>query len=341
MAVTLNDIARLANVGKSTVSQTLRNHPNSRNLRKETREKIRKIAGELGYCSNENAISLRTGNVKLIALIANDDPQSNTLLYFNFPGIIRAASERGYGVKIFTDRDIKETFHQINADRISLVLSLSVREDKREETALYAEKMHLDLVYFFEHSHGKYPSVNVDNIRAGHDAVKYLVSKGHSRIGFVATGMFFQYQRDRYEGFCKGLKECSLPLKKSFVIKENEDITSCVEKLLSLPAEKRPTALFCSTDSLAMKVQHIALAKGLKLPEDLSVVGFSNSNVCPMAAVPLTSMDDNFDERAFLAIKVLLKEIPDGKYPRNRSFTVPSRIVERESVYKLNHNTEI
>ena len=339
MTVTLNDIARLANVDKSTVSMTLRNHPNARNLRRETREKIRKIADELGYCSNENAISLRTGNVKLIALIAEDSPQSSSLLYFNFPGIIRAASEKGYGVKIFTDCNTEETFRRINADRITYVLSLSVSEAKRQETALFAEKMGLDLVYFFNHSHGKYPSVNVDNILAGYDAVKYLVSKGHSRIGFVATGMGFPYQRDRYEGFCKGLKDCSLPLCDSFIINEKEDITSGVEKILSLPREKRPTALFCSTDSLAVKVQHIALKKGLELPEELSVVGFSNSIVCSMAAVPLTSMDENFDERAFLALKVLFKEIPEEDYPQNRTFTVSSRIVERESVYKQNSDT--
>lgn len=338
MAVTLNDIARLANVDKSTVSMTLRNHPNARNLRRETREKIRKIADELGYCSNENAISLRTGNIKLIALIADDSPRSNTLLYFNIPGIIRAASERGYGVKIFTDCNIEETFRRINADRITYVLSLSIHEAKRQETAFCAEKMGLDLVYFFEHAHGKYPSVNVDNIRAGCDAVKYLISKGHSRIGFVATGMSFQYQRDRYDGFCKGLKESELPLHKSFIINQNEDIFSDMEKLLSLPAEERPTAFFCSTDSLALKVQHCALKMDLKLPEELSVVGFSNSNVCPMAAVPLTSMDENFDERAFLAIKVLFKEIGKENYPSSGTFMVSSRIVERESVYDLKNH---
>ena len=112
-----------------------------------------------------------------------------------------------------------------------------------------------------------------------------------------------------------------------------------MEKILSLPREKSPTALFCSTDSLAVKVQHIALKKGLELPEELSVVGFSNSIVCSMAAVPLTSMDENFDERAFLALKVLFKEIPEEDYPQNRTFTVSSRIVERESVYKQNSDT--
>ena len=77
---------------------------------------------------------------------------------------------------------------------------------------------------------------------------------------------------------------------------------------------------------------------GLKLPEDLSLVGFSNSIVCSMASVPLTSMDENFDERALLAIKVLFKEIGEENYPSDRTFMVSSRIAERESVYDLKNN---
>lgn len=333
MAVTLNDIARLANVDKSTVSMTLRDHPNAKNLRKETREKIRKIAKELGYCSNENAISLRTGKVKLIALIAHDDPQGNALNFFNIPGIIRAASERGYGVKIFTDRSIEVTFQKLNADRIRLVLSLSVDKEKRSLSALLAEKMGLDLVFLFEQPHGKYPSINVDSFQSAVSAVEYFASLGHTKIGYIATGNQFAYQQKKYEGFIHGMQKLSLRIEKSRIIME-ENVEELLTQLLSLPEKKRPTALFCSTDSLGMLSERIALKMALKIPEELSLIGFSNSIVCSMAAVPLTSMDENFEERALLAVKVLLKEIGTQEYPADRNFLIPSRLVIRESVCK-------
>lgn len=113
-----------------------------------------------------------------------------------------------------------------------------------------------------------------------------------------------------------------------------ENVEELLTQLLSLPEKKRPTALFCSTDSLGMLSERIALKMALKIPEELSLIGFSNSIVCSMAAVPLTSMDENFEERALLAVKVLLKEIGTQEYPADRNFLIPSRLVIRESVCK-------
>lgn len=341
MAVTLNDIAKLANVDKSTVSMTLRNHPNSLHLRQETREKIRKLAKDLGYCSNENAISLRTGRIRIIALIAEDAAQDkNAFISVNLSGLIHAASAKGYGIKVFTDQDLKATFRKINADRLSLILSLSIDPEKREETAFLAEKMGLDLVFLFERPHGKYPSINVDNLSGASSAVAYLASMGHKRIGYISTGSTYKYQEERCRGFLEGLADASLKKDPSFILYGKEEIEEDIVRILSLPPRKRPTALFCSTDALAIRVQHIALQLGLSLPDELSIIGFSNSHFCDLAAVPLTSMDENFNERALLAVKVLLKEIPEKDYPANGCFLVPSGLVERKSVKKITNKVK-
>ena len=332
MAVTLNDIAKLANVNKCTVSMTLRNHPNSRNLRKETREKIRKIAAELGYCSNENAISLRTGKVKMIALITQDgDRNSKNLFLFNIPGIVRASSNYGYGIKLFTDEDIEATFRKLHADRINFILSLSIDPEKRIRSAFLAEKMGLKLVFLFEEPQGKFPSINVDNRAGGRTAIQFLVSLGHKKIGYISTGRQYLFQRERFRGFLEGMKEADLSIAEELVLYGKEEIEPEIKRILTLPPEKRPSALFCSTDTLAVKTQHIAMELDLTLPDDLSLIGFSNSLFCDYAAVPLTSIDENFDGKALLGIRILLGEIPEKEFPPENIFLIPPELVERDS----------
>lgn len=335
MAVTINDIARLAQVDKSTVSMTLRNHPNARNLRAETRERIRRIAAELGYRSNAGAVAIRTGKVSVIALIADAAASGRLLLSMNLTGILQEASRFNYGIKIYSDADLDDVFGEINSNRIDFVLSMSVDHAKREITANHARRLGLHLVFLYEHPHEEFPCVNLDNVRAGEIAVEHLASLGHRRIALACSTHLFFYQKERHQGFLSGMRHAGLTVDPELICCGGDDSEDRIRRVLSLPAEQRPTAFFCIADGLAMQVQRIAVRLGLNLPDELSVVGLGNSEACRDVFVPLTSIDENFEERGHLAVDLVLGKLPDAQRLEDGYYLTVPRLIVRESTCRI------
>lgn len=140
MAVTIKDIAKAAQVDKAAVSLTLRNHPEAKRLRPETRERILKAARELGYQRNLLAWSTRTGIVNTIAVIGRFR-KNDILSYTNqmLAGILTTCTQFGYNIKVYPDTNLEAAFEEISRKRISHVISLeaSIRRSagKRRSSA--------------------------------------------------------------------------------------------------------------------------------------------------------------------------------------------------------------
>ncbi len=335
MPVTINDIARLANVDKSTVSMTLRNHPNARNLRAETRERIRKIAHELGYQSNASAVSIRTGQVNTIAVVGEFGRERMVMYSANLAGIIQEASRLNFGIKLFSDQDLKQTFADINANRIRHIISMSVEKEKREETAEYVRKLGLELVYIYEHPHDGHPCVNIDNAEAASQAVRYLASLGHRKIALACVPHLFHYIEERHEGYLRGLEQSGLSPDPELIFC-SEDTEMHIRRLLALPVRKRPTAIFAIGDNLAMLAEKTAVRAGLRLPDDLSIFGFGNDPAGKYALSALSTIEECFEQRGQIAVKILIEK-KCGICPAKTDFyLVPPKLVIRESTKQPN-----
>lgn len=334
MPVTINDIARLANVDKSTVSMTLRNHPNARNLRAETRERIQSIAKELGYQSNANAVSIRTGQVNTIAVIGEFYREKINIFSTNLAGIILEASSLNFGVKLYSDFDLKQTFAAINANRIRHVISMSVEKDKREATADFAAGLGLDLVYIYEHPHNGYPCVNIDNVEAASLAVQHLASLGHRKIALACVPHRYHYIRERHEGYLRGLEQNGLTPDPDLIFCSDAAEES-IRNLLALPARKRPTAIFAIADTLAMLVQRAAVKAGLRLPDDLSVFGFGHDKAGIYSVSPLSTIEECFELRGQIAVKMLVEKKCDLQPVKPGFYLVPPQLVIRESTMQI------
>ncbi len=338
MPVTIHDIARLAHVDKSTVSMTLRNHPNARNLRAETRERIRKIARELGYQSNTSAVSIRTGQVNTVAVIGEFGKERMILYSVNLAGIILEASRLNFGIKLFSDLDLKQTFAAVNANRIRHVISMSVEKKKREETAGYARKLGLDLVYIYEHPHEGYPCVTIDNVEAASQAVRHLASLGHRRIALACVPHCFHYIEERHEGYLRGLEESGLPPDPDLIFC-SDDTETHIRRLLALPARKRPSAVFAIGDNLAMLTEKTAVQVGFRLPDDLSVFGFGNDPAGKYALSSLSTIEECFELRGRIAVKMLIEKKYELSPARPGFYLVPPKLVIRESTVPWNRST--
>ena len=227
--VTINDIARLAHVDKGAVSRTLRNHRDAQRLRPETRERILRIAAELGYQPNQLASSTRTGIVRSIALIGHF---FNSTLYFSasqiISGILSESTKQGYGVKMYDSADLKKAFAEIVGNRIRYLLSFCAERPAREEQARFCRENGIQIVYLYEHAVGEYPAVNIDNLAASSMLVHHLAERGHRRIALLCVPHreeLYSYVRERHEGYFRSMKELGLPV--------DPDLVSCSDDVES------------------------------------------------------------------------------------------------------------
>lgn len=335
MGVTLNDIAKLTGVDAGSVSRILRNHPRAKGLNAETRERVLAEAKKLGYRRNELAATIRTGANRTIAIVGkfidSSFPDDFNIIV---SGVLREATKLDYGLKLYTDDDLGTCFDEMLSHQIKYVLSMSVDTLKRTETAALCRQYNLKLVFVYETSVGEFPAVTTAEKDAVRDTVLYLSALEHKRIAFVCGPHRFSYVTERHEGYLQGVREAGFELMNE-LITCGEDMMEreiTVEKMLSFPQGKRPTAFICIADSLAMMVQRAALKKKLRLPKDVSVIGFGNSHLANFAVSPITSLAQPFMLIGETAVKVLIGEKCDCKPDAQNRYLLPATLIERESV---------
>lgn len=333
--VTIYDISEAAGVSACSVSWVLRDHPRSRNLSLKTRQRILDTAEKMGYIFNQLASATSTGQVNTIAVLLKFNELRN-LAPMNqiMSGVMLETAERKYGVKVFSEDDLDSAFRSIMENRIGKVISLSLDRPYREKTAGLAEKYSLDLVFAYEHGHGRFPAVNTDNAEMTTEAVRYLAAHGHSRIGLLCVPHRWFYVEDRHNGYLNGMAQCGLTIDPRW-ISSTDEIESGVEQILSLPKKERPTAFVALSDSVAMKAQRQAWKMKLRIPEDFSVVGIGDTDASRLAIVPVTTFRETLSETGKLMVRLVLGEKPEISPDEFNVYRTHAEMIERESVFNI------
>lgn len=305
-SVTIREVANAAGVSVCCVSWVLRNHPRSREIGEKTRERVLRIAEEMGYRRNLLASATRSGRVDTIAVLWSFKPElENAPINRIMRGIMQETSVRKFSIKIFPDDDLENTFRLIAENRIDKVISTSVEYDIREKTAALAEKYELDLVFCYERGHRGFPAVNTDNIEMMRRAVRYLVELGHSRIALLCVSHWARYVEERHEGYLLGMKDHGLTVDPRW-IRCSDDIERSVRSMLALPENERPTAFLALDDSCAARAQRTAWECGSRIPEDFSVIGIGDTEVARAVNVPLTTFRECYLESGRMLVRLVL-----------------------------------
>ncbi len=196
--------------------------------------------------------------------------------------------------------------------------------------------------------HGVYgvnaPFVTTDNHNICYNLTRELISMGHTRIAFVATNSTLETSKARFAGYIKALVENNIvPSPEYFVditseLPTHDILISDDPEVFNLPSifksimslKERPTALICVNDAIAIHIEKLALAQGISIPNDLSIVGFDNSDICNHLTVPLTAVAPNYEQIGAEAISIYNRLITKDHVP---SVThVPAKIMWRDSV---------
>jgi LacI family transcriptional regulator len=291
---TIRDVARLAEVSIGTASKAM--NANGR-LRQETREKVLRVAREIGYRPNDLAQSLHRTRSMTVGILSND-----SFGRFTFP-IVEALEEQlaDRGIAIFmcnaTDDPARERQHldQLLGKRIDGLVVTARRSDKRPPVGPFRHK--LPVVYVFSQADDPDAlSLVPDDEGGAHLATAHLTGLGRRRIAYVTGPERFEAVRLRHRGYERALAEAGLPFAPDFYLPgiwAEEWGRDAVARLFD-GRRTVPDALFCGNDQIARGALEALRERGIKVPEDVAVVGFDNWDVMTLAArPPLTSIDMN------------------------------------------------
>jgi LacI family transcriptional regulator len=327
--VTIYEVAREAGVSTATVSRVINDR---RHVREATRSKVEEAMRHLGYVANRSARGLAGGRSRVIGLLVYELGSS----YFNqlIRGIDAATAEIGYDLMLYTTHARRESEAQHAAELASgpvdgLILVLAV------EIGNYVDRLRAQGVPFVLLDHDRdVPGstfVTAANRRGTRDAIEHLIGLGHRRIGFITGTPGTSPARERLAGYRDALRDADLPFDPTLVVKGDflePRGYEATQELLAL--DRRPTAIFTSADTAAFGAIKAARAAGLRVPRDISVVGFDDIPESSLVMPPLTTVRQPLQEMGATAVRLLrrLMDEPDATPRRTELLT---ELIVRES----------
>ena len=328
----LKDVAELAGVSVKTVSNVVNNYPH---VTEKTRLRVQRALEELNYRPNLSARNLRNGKSGLIALAVPeiDFPYFSELARL----VIKVAEERGYTVLIdqtggARDRE-KLVLAGIRPQMVDGIIFSPIETGKED---LLERRDTTPLVLLGEGAtDGILDHVGIDNVKAARVAVQHLLDLGRRRIAAIGAqpGVVVQTGHLRLRGYCEALQEAGIEIDQDLIARapayHRHEGAEAMRKLLEL--KDPPDAVFCFNDLLALGAIRTLINFGLRVPEDVAVVGFDDIEEASYSNPTLTSISPNKEQIARIAMSMLISRMEEGTTTPPREEQVDFRLIARES----------
>jgi LacI family transcriptional regulator len=336
---TIDDVATLAGVGRTTVSRVLNNGPN---VRPEVRNRVQLAVSKLGYKVNVQARNLAGGTSRQIALVHASDLDTEPNSYYHSGlelGALRGCAELGYQLVTHTVNQndpsalqrIVELIDQKRCDGIILTPPFSdnvslVKQIKAKGCPVVSVSGG-DPVRLLT------STVGIDDVRAGDEMAQYLIGLGHRRFGFIKGLSGHVSAEGRFDGFERALKAAGIDVATAAVERGNFTFRSgieCAQHILDRPHP--PTALVCANDDMAAGALLTIHKMGLKIPEEISVTGFDDTPVSEIVWPPLTTVHQPIKTIGRSAVELVVAAISGAAgVPEHRHENIAFRLVVRDS----------
>lgn len=330
--LTIKEIAKKSGFSKSTVSRVLLK---SNKVKRETKGKILKIIKDLEYEPNVIARSLRTKRTNTIGLILGDI--ENPFYSRVARGVLDAAENNDYNVILCNSSyDMKLEEKSIKAllsRQVDGFLITTVKLRKNTIDILQGKKIPFVLIDYKLDMPGISYVVN-DDYYGGKIVGEYLVGLGHKKIGFLGNRKLLSFS-SRYNGFKDVLKKNNLSNDWDFIVNDINDVVEIKTAIRGIINNKeRITSIFAVNDFLAIKTVDNLISIGLKVPRDISVIGYDNINISSMLRVPLTTINQPKYRTGKLATKHLLN-ILEGKIEKPVRIVLKPELIIRQSCIEI------
>lgn len=304
----LEDVADVAGVSHQTVSRVVNNHPN---VSKATREKVETAIAELGYRRNTAARSLVTRRSQTIGVLASELSQygpANTLL-----GVEQAAREAGYFVSIAALREvsreaISDAVNRFMDQSVDGIVVLVPHSDTLQ--ALEVLNPDVPVVLVGSGGEGRFSGAKVDQLRGARLAVEHLIGLGHTRIGHISGPQDWIDGAERARGWREALAASDLDA--DLLIEGDWSAGTGYGIGQKLAADRTATAVFVGNDQMALGLLRALGEAGVRVPEDVSVVGFDDQPEAGYFMPPLTTVRQDFEELGRRCVDLMLRLLADG-----------------------------
>ena len=333
VAATMKDVALQANVSTATVSRALMN---PEKVSQATRNRVEQAALEVGYLPQMQGRNMKRNESRTILVIVPDicDPFFSEVIR----GIEVTAAAQGYLVligdcahqnqqeKTFIDLIITKQIDGMLLLGSRLPFDASIEEQRNLPPMVMANEFAPELGL---------PTVHIDNLTAAFDAVNYLHELGHQRIGCIAGPEEMPLCHYRLQGYVQALRRSGITVDPHYIARGNftyEAGASALEQLLALP--KPPTAVFCHSDIMALGALSWAKRQGLKVPDDLSIIGFDNISLAEFCDPPLTTVAQPRFDIGREAMLLLLNQL-SGQFVDSGSRLLDCELIVRGSTSKI------
>jgi LacI family transcriptional regulator len=339
---TIRDVAAQAKVSIKTVSRVINNVST---VKAHTREKVMRVIRKLDYHPNPSARGLSGARSYLIGLIY--DHQAAYYATGVLAGVVETCRAAHYQV-IMQPCDTRspsladEISRNVKQSRAAgVILTPPLSDQPALLAVLKQQRIPYVRIAPAEHSDNQ-RSVYTNDREISARMTEHLATLGHTRIGFIIGHPDHAAVADRYKGYLDGLKTCGLELDKTIVAQGYNDHSSgmqCARKLLQMPDDKRPTAVFASNDHMAAGVLAVAHSLGLGVPDDLSVAGFDDMPLASQVWPALTTIRQPISAMSAKAADLLLQQLR-GEPEDRAAHVIESSVTFRQSTGPV-HNQKV
>lgn len=341
--ITIYDIAKKLNITAATVSRALNNNPK---ISEKTRQLVLDTAREMNYKQNKLALALKSGKSYNVGVIV---PRMNRNFFSTvINGIEDELYPHGYHVIICQTYDLKER----EIDNINTLLNAQVDGIFMSISNAMTEKSHLERIIaknvpliFFDRKKDMpgVSSVTINDFLGGYIATEHLIKTGCKTIVHLAGDRSLEIYKNRCEGYKQALKDNHLNFDKNYVIEAPSKVEAgrnVVDELLKL--EKMPDAIFSSSDFVALGVIQELKLRGFDIPNDISVVGFSNEPFTKFLELSISSVDQSPYEMGKIAAQVFLEKIADSdKKIEKKVVLTPELLIRKSSTKSIDEKIKI
>jgi len=334
---TIKDIAQATGVSATTVSNVI--HGRAKRVSAETIEKINEAIKTLGYVPNMSARSLVSNSSKVIGfvnhIIIDDDMNVMEDPFFStsIGTIEKTLRENGYYLMLHTvetAEDLRAFLQNWNVDGLFFT---GIFKDSFFDSVA---SLNVPTVLIDSYVHQpNLCNVGLEDFQGSYQATQYLIDNGHKRIAFaspsIKDGGVLQ---ERFLGYKAALAKASIPFDKEIIIQHEMDIESCKKAADELMQHPDVTALVVTADIMAAGIMAALHEKGVRIPEDISIIGFDDINLCQLTAPTLTTIHQDMNLKGRLAADFML-QLLEGRPLEKSEIILPTHLVERRSVRRL------
>ena len=333
--VTLKQIAKELDVSISTVSKSLKN---SSEISEDTRLKVQAFAKLYNYKPNNIALSLKNKKTKTIGIIIPEIVHHFFATVIS--GIEQVANEQGYNVIVCLsdesfDKEVINLEMLANGSTDGFIMSLSKETQQKKDFHHLQEVINQGMpIVMFDRVANEIlaDKVIIDDLLAAYQAVNFLIEEGRKKIALITTVDYVSVGKLRTEGYIKALQDHNITIDEKIILKI-EDIDNCSDVIQKLIAENEIDGIFADNELFAVVAIKDALKKGLKIPEELSVIAFTDGIISKFSTPTITTVSQNGVKMGRKAAEMLIErlETEDEEDERYRTEVIETNLISRES----------